>query len=73
VTASADERARRRGAQASQAAADARSDIDGRDRIDETRAASPTRAADDAITIDTTGMTLEAVVSLALEHICGGA
>jgi cytidylate kinase len=73
VTASADERARRRGVQALQDAADARSDIDGRDRIDENRAASPTRAAADAIVIDTTGMPLDAVVALALEHICGAA
>jgi cytidylate kinase len=40
-----------------------------RDRIDSTRAASPLTVAADAVTIDTTGMTIEQVVTRALEVI----
>ena len=55
LTASAEERARRRGDE----------DADGiarRDRLDSTRAASPLVAADDAVVIDTTGLTVEEIV-----------
>ncbi|TMK85433.1 MAG: (d)CMP kinase [Actinobacteria bacterium] len=51
LTASEEERARRRAA-----------DISRRDTIDSTRAASPLRPADDAVVIDTTGRTVDEVV-----------
>lgn len=56
LTASADERARRRGADES---AD---NLARRDHLDSTRAASPLVAADDAVVIDTTGRSVEDIV-----------
>jgi cytidylate kinase len=70
LTASAEERARRRheeqrdaglGVQADEVLASMRR----RDRLDSTRAASPLAAAEDAVVVDTTGMTPDAVV----EHV----
>ena len=55
LTASAEERARRRGDE--DAAGVAR-----RDHLDSTRAASPLTAADDAVVIDTTGLTVAEIV-----------
>lgn len=68
VTASAAERARRRAREigASEADLDAiQRDIEGRDRRDSERAHAPLRAAADAETIDTTGLTAEE----AAEHL----
>jgi len=62
-------RARRRGEQASQHTAEAQRDIANRDKVDSTRKVSPLRPADDAIVIDTTDMTLDEVVKLALEKV----
>ena len=62
-------RARRRGEQATQKATEARKDIANRDVTDSTRAVSPLRPAEDAVVIDTTDMTLEDVLELALEKV----
>jgi len=40
-----------------------------RDQIDSTRPTSPLRPADDAVIIDTTGMSIEAVVAEILDHL----
>lgn len=70
LTATAEERARRRlgdhvaAGHGSEIAAVA-ADIERRDHVDSTRAVSPLRPADDAVTLDTTGMTVDEVV----EHI----
>lgn len=69
LDASEDARARRRGEQATQPAEDARKDIASRDTIDSTRKLNPLRPAEDAIVIDTTEMSLEQVISLALEKV----
>lgn len=67
-------RAHRRSAQAGswgaeQRAHEAHRDITGRDLIDSSRAASPLRPAEDAIVIDTTYLSLEAVVEYALGRL----
>ena len=59
LTASPEERARRRAAEAGQALA---TDISRRDQADSSRAHSPLAVADDAVTIDTTERTVEEVV-----------
>lgn len=76
LTASPDERARRRfgdreaaGHEAEIAAVAA--DITERDRIDSTRAASPLATASDATTIDTTGLTVDEVVDRIAELVSG--
>lgn len=68
LTASDEERARRR--QLDEAAADrdvavddVKAALDRRDAIDSSRKASPLRAADDAIELDTTGVDVDAVVA----------
>lgn len=72
LEASAEARAARRSLQARQwglpqEAAEARRDIDLRDRLDSSRAASPLRPAADALVIDTTDLSLEEVIRFALE------
>ncbi len=67
LTASIEERARRRFAEASARGDGAdleavRRNLEERDRIDSGRTVSPLRVADDAIVIDTTDLTLEQVV-----------
>lgn len=74
LVASEDARARRRAAQAgdwgvNQRTSDAHRDIAGRDTVDSSRAASPLRAASDAIVVDTTDMGLQDVVDLVLEKV----
>ena len=59
LTADPEERARRRAAEAGMAVA---SDIARRDEADSTREHSPLTAADDAVTIDTTGRQIDDVV-----------
>jgi len=67
VTASAEERARRRLLQAGEnptgaTLASVAAEIAERDRLDSSRAVAPLRPAPDAVTVDTTGMDVEAVV-----------
>jgi cytidylate kinase len=74
LTASLDERARRRQAELSERGVDVslddvRNQIEERDRLDETRATSPLRRADDAVLIDSTGISADAVVERMLEAI----
>jgi cytidylate kinase len=68
LTASEDERAQRRqrdehAADRNVAVADVKADLDRRDAIDSGRAASPLRAAPDAVAIDTTGISVDDVVA----------
>jgi cytidylate kinase len=72
LTASAEERALRRHKQLKEKGlaanlADLSQDIRERDRRDAARSASPLRPADDAVTIDSTGVPAEAVVERILE------
>ena len=67
--ASEEARATRRGEQATQHSEEARRDIANRDKLDSGRAVSPLRPAEDAIVIDTTDMSLDEVVRLALEKV----
>ncbi|NJD64766.1 MAG: (d)CMP kinase [Chloroflexi bacterium] len=75
LEASEESRAERRSRQASgewgqaQRDADARKDIALRDSIDSTRKVAPLRPAADAIIIDTTRLTLDQVLDLALEKV----
>ncbi len=74
VTASPEERARRRLAQSDEVASDATlakvaADIAERDRIDSTRAVAPLKPAADAVTVVTDGMTKEQVVDHLLSFI----
>lgn len=68
LTASAEERAKRRHVQHAEAGHGAESaervmeQLERRDRIDSTREASPLRPADDADVLDTTGLPIDAVV-----------
>jgi CMP/dCMP kinase len=68
LTASAEERARRRNTQNVAAGladdyAAVLADVERRDHLDSTRAVSPLRAADDAVVVDTSDMTEEQVVA----------
>ena len=65
LTASEEERARRRTEEAAPGL-DAAADVARRDRADSTRAASPLAVADDAVVIDTTGRPVAAVVDAVL-------
>ena len=74
LVAAVDERARRRAGEARQmkydvSDADVAADIDRRDRMDSTRDASPLMKADDAIEIDTTGLTVDDVVAHVMERV----
>ncbi|MCC6421147.1 MAG: (d)CMP kinase [Gemmataceae bacterium] len=74
LTASAEERASRRRAQAGEWEGGHHPDeshrhVSGRDARDTTRAASPLRAADDAVVLDTTSMSLDEVVRRAIELV----
>ena len=74
VTATPEERARRRLAQSGENVSGATLEevargIAERDRIDSTRAIAPLRAAEDAETVDTTGKTIEEVVSYILKKV----
>jgi cytidylate kinase len=68
LTASVDERARRRQAEFHERGLDVpfdevRAQIVERDRLDSTRAVSPLRAADDAVTVDSTDLQPDEVVA----------
>ncbi|MEX0993508.1 MAG: (d)CMP kinase [Solirubrobacterales bacterium] len=72
LTADADERARRRAAELERRGLKTQADevktaIEQRDRLDSTRSAAPLRAADDAVTIDTTGL----IADQAIERVVG--
>jgi len=74
LDASEEARVRRRRVQAGswgaeQEVHEARRDIAGRDVVDSSRAASPLRPADDAVVVDTTGMTLDEVIEFVLEKV----
>ncbi|MEP7215262.1 MAG: (d)CMP kinase [Anaerolineaceae bacterium] len=74
LEASEEARASRRSTQASQwghaqAPAQAHTDIVTRDVADSTRKASPLRRAKDAIVIDTTDISLEQVIAIAIERV----
>ncbi|MDE0348770.1 MAG: (d)CMP kinase [Gammaproteobacteria bacterium] len=74
LDASVDERARRRHKQlmekgSSVSLRDLFASIQARDRSDRNRAVSPLRRAPDAISIDTTQMSVEAVVAEVLKHV----
>lgn len=62
LTASPEERARRRARESDADERDIATDLVRRDRHDSTRAASPLVAADDAVVVDTTDMTIDEVV-----------
>jgi len=63
LTASPEERARRRAAQEGRPVEEVLAEQRERDERDETREASPLRAADDAIDLDTTGLSIDEVVA----------
>lgn len=74
LEASEETRVERREAQAEawgeeQASARAREHIAGRDRVDSSRTVSPLRPADDAVVIDTSALSLDEVLAVALDHI----
>lgn len=76
LDASAIERARRRAGDAAHAAGRVQTsvtqvaqDLDDRDRVDRTRAASPLTRADDALYIDTTDLPVPAVVARVMEAV----
>jgi len=64
VTASVQERARRRALQSGEDVADVEADLIRRDKADSEREESPLRAADDAVTVDTTGLDIDEVVEI---------
>jgi len=63
LTASADERARRRAEQEGRPVAEVLAEQEARDERDESREHSPLRAAADAIDVDTTGLSIDEVVA----------
>ncbi len=74
LTASLDERVKRRQADLAAAGvhvdtANLRAQIDERDRLDASRAVAPLRPAPDAITIDSTAMSIDDVVTAMLDRI----
>ncbi len=63
LTASADERARRRSAEIGAERSSTTADLARRDQLDSTRAVNPLRQADDAIVLDTTALGIDEVVA----------
>jgi cytidylate kinase len=63
LTASPEERARRRAEQEGRPVEEVLAEQRERDERDETREASPLRAADDAVEVDTTGLSIDEVVA----------
>ncbi|GAA3344824.1 (d)CMP kinase [Amorphoplanes nipponensis] len=63
LTASAAARAQRRSAEDATDVAATEADLNRRDQLDSSRAADPLRQADDAVTVDTTGMGIDEVVA----------
>jgi cytidylate kinase len=62
LTASEEERARRRAADSGESVDQVRKDMEDRDRRDQTRTDSPLRAADDSVSVDTTDLSPDEVV-----------
>jgi cytidylate kinase len=69
LTASDEERASRRAAQTGRSLADELADLRERDERDSTREASPLRQADDAVLVDTTGLSSDEVVTRIAELV----
>ena len=69
LTASEEERARRRAAELAHAPAGVAADLARRDQLDSTRAASPLVVAPGALVLDTTDRTVDEVVSAILERL----
>jgi cytidylate kinase len=69
LTASAAARARRRSAEDASDVAATEADLNRRDKLDSSRAADPLRQADDATTLDTTGMGIDEVVAQLLSML----
>jgi CMP/dCMP kinase len=67
LTASEDERARRRAADSGESVVDVRRAMKDRDRRDEEREDSPLRRADDSVFVDTTDLTIDQVVERIVE------
>jgi len=63
LTASVDERARRRSAESAAEQSATAADLNRRDQLDSTRAADPLRQADDAVVLDTTALGIDEVVA----------
>lgn len=69
LTASESERARRRAAQRGASTEDALTEVATRDSRDMQRAHSPLRPAEDAVVLDTTGLSVDQVVEAVLERL----
>ncbi len=69
LTASAAARAQRRSAEDATDVAATEADLNRRDKLDSSRAADPLRQADDAITLDTTGLGIDEVVAQLLSML----
>jgi CMP/dCMP kinase len=74
LTADADERARRRTAELERRglrseAREVQAAIEQRDQLDSTRSAAPLRVAEDAVTLDTTGLEAEQVIEQVVELV----
>jgi cytidylate kinase len=72
LTASSEERARRRAAELGADHAEVLRDQEERDRQDREREHSPLRAAADAVEVDTTGLTIDEVVARVVELVRAG-
>jgi cytidylate kinase len=72
LTASPEERARRRAEEEGRPVADVLAEQEARDARDETRAASPLRVADGAVELDTTGLSIDEVVQRIVELVPPG-
>lgn len=74
VTASIEERARRRAGESGASIDEVVANLRERDRLDSSRSDSPLTEATDAITVDTTGLTIDQVVDRVVElfHRAGG-
>lgn len=72
LTASESERARRRSSESGVSAEQTAAEMARRDQQDSTRTHSPLHRADDAVEVDTTGLTVEQVVDRILEFLASG-
>jgi cytidylate kinase len=73
LTASDEERARRRHQEVTELAVEqVASDLARRDHLDSTRATSPLRAAEDAVVVDTTTLAVDAIVEDLLSRLKEG-
>ncbi len=72
LTASEEERARRRSAENSSDLAATQADLARRDHLDSSRAASPLRQADGAVEVDTTGLDIPGVVAVLVGMLPAG-